>query len=55
MPRREWTAGGDEAEVADVHAEVRRRHGEVTQAEVRDALRKAEDADAVLRLTVVAR
>ena len=34
--------------MADVHVEVQRRHGEVTQAEIRDALREAEDADAVL-------
>ena len=46
--RGEWTAGRDEAEVAEVHAEVQRRHGEVTRAEVWDALRGAEDVDAVL-------
>ena len=44
----EWTAGEDEAEVTDVRAEVRRRHGEVTMAEVWKALREAEEADAVL-------
>ena len=46
--RGEWTAGRDEAEVADVHVEVQRQHGEVTRAELRDALGEAEDEGAVL-------
>ena len=44
----EWAAGGDEATVADVHAEVQGRHGEVTWEELRSALRAAEEEGAVL-------
>ena len=39
---------GDEAEVADLYAEIRQRHGEVTMAELRKALGEAEEADMVL-------
>ena len=44
----EWAAGGDEATVADVHAEVRGRYCEVTWEELRSALRAAEEEGAVL-------
>ena len=43
-----WADRGDEAEVADLYAEIRQRHGEVTMAELRKALGEAEEADMVL-------
>ena len=43
-----WAERGDEMEAADMHAEIRQRHGVVTVAELRRALGEAEEADMVL-------